>query len=524
MTLARRLRGCSLLAVAALLAACGSTVQLDQPTAAPGTGSLALPTDATSGAASPEAGTDDLGVPNASGDLGDAGTPLEGGDPAGPAPDAGGESDSADNPDAPTQDAFEESPRGGAIKIGIAYTSDGTEANSAIGAGFATGNDKDNNQALVDEINESGGVDGRKLEPVFFAYSAQTSETASSQDQAACSAFTEDESVAFVLGGGLTDTLNSCLLKAGVLHINSGTILNWDKAMLAKFPNHFVLGTMTQDRMMAGLVASLERGDWFGGWSARSGLPPTTKIGVLAVDYPQWRRPIASVLLPALKRAGHSVDSSNVIYVRPSTSTATVGSTAADVSSAVLRFASAGVTHVIDLDASALLTIFFAQTAASQGYYPRLGITSGTGAQAILDQGLANARTFRGAVGMGWLPNLDVPASQGATLLTPAADRCLRILRERTGQQYASANEAGIALSTCDSISVMVAGLDAAGDKLSYAGVKAGLESLGRNPQPALIPKSFLSPSHHDNALSGFDMTYDEGCGCIRYGAERNIP
>lgn len=524
MIFARRLRGCSLLAVATMLTACGSTVQLDQPGAGSSAGSLALPTATGIGSVLPPTGTPGAGeLADGQPDVGGP-TSLAGGDPPDSTADPDSEIGDNDAPRPPGQDAFDENPRDGAIKVGIAYTGDGTEANGAIGAAFATGDEKSNNQALIDEINESGGINGRMLEPVFFAYSAQSSQTASSQDQAACSAFTEDEHVSFVLGGGLTDTLDSCLLAAGVLHLNSGTILNWDKAMLATFPNHFVLGTMTQDRVMAGLVASLERGRWFGGWSARSGLPPTTKIGVLAVDYPQWRRPIASVLLPALKRAGYTVDSSNVVFVRPSTSTASVGTTAADVSSAVLRFASAGVTHVIDLDASALLTIFFAQTAATQGYYPRLGITSGTGAQAMLDQGLANERTFRGAIGMGWLPNLDVPSNQGSKLLNPAAERCLRILKERTGQQYASANEAGIALSTCDAVFVMAAGLEAAGDTLSYASVKSALESLGRTPQPALIPKSFLSATQHDNALSGFDMSYDEGCGCIRYGQERHIP
>jgi ABC-type branched-subunit amino acid transport system substrate-binding protein len=109
------------------------------------------------------------------------------------------------------------------IFIGIAYTANGDQANAAIGAAISRGDERKNAQAVIDQINERGGVAGRKLKPVFYAYDAQSTETSASQDQGACAAFTEDNKVFAVASGGLTETFNGCMQKAGVLRSRPGS-------------------------------------------------------------------------------------------------------------------------------------------------------------------------------------------------------------------------------------------------------------------------------------------------------------
>ena len=87
------------------------------------------------------------------------------------------------------------------IKIGVTYVD--TDALASVGLNFVTGDNEAAYQALVDDINEGGGINGRQLEVVF----APIDPTSPTPAEEQCVRLTEDEDVFAVVGFFLTDAV-----------------------------------------------------------------------------------------------------------------------------------------------------------------------------------------------------------------------------------------------------------------------------------------------------------------------------
>jgi ABC-type branched-subunit amino acid transport system substrate-binding protein len=414
------------------------------------------------------------------------------------------------------------------VFVGVTYTTNGDAANAALGGSSITeGDQKADAQAVIDDINAHGGVAGRTLVPVFHPYNAQSQATRANQDQAACSDFTEDSHVYAVIGTGLSDTLTDCLTKRGVLQIDSGPIIDPDNEVFRQHPQYFELGTLSQDRMMADYVATLHRLHYFTGWNTATGKPsPATpvKVGIISIDVPSWERPLDSVLRPALRAEGHPVAAADIVRVHNPESTSEDGQTVSQIEGSALRLRQDGVTHVILLDASGSLLLFMSPVARGQHYYPRFGINSGSGAQAIYDNGTVSSQQLRGSVGLGWLPSLDLSAAAGSRYATPATKHCLAVMKQRTGQTYTSTNAASIALGYCDQLYAVADAVKRAGSVINLQTGVTAIERLGSRFDSALLPSTYFSSSRHDAAETGFDMLWDSGCTCVKYVGRHRIP
>lgn len=404
------------------------------------------------------------------------------------------------------------------ILIGITYTANGEQANAAVGAAISRGDERQNAKAVIAQINERGGVAGRKLVPVFHAYDAQSAEPNESQDQAACATFTQDKKVFAVASIGLTENFTACLHKAGVLQITSGSIINYDDEYMRKYPTFFHQ-RLSQERMMRDLVAGFGRQSYFSGWDAALAKPAATKakVGIVTIDLPTFIRPLEKVLLPALAKAGQPVDPSLVFRIAFAATTTQAGATAADVQNATLRLRNAGVTHVIVLDVSAFMTLAFLNSNRNQRYFPRLGVNSGSGIQALYVTGAVDVTALNGAVGVGWLPTLDLPSGKGDPYLTSATKECLANNKKRTGQTFTSTNAATFALSACDSINAVAAAISKAGKTLNFDTGRIAMESLGSSLRTAVVPKVLFGPNRHDGLETGFDLFWDSACACVKY-------
>ncbi|HET6818256.1 MAG TPA: hypothetical protein VFH66_13605 [Mycobacteriales bacterium] len=407
-----------------------------------------------------------------------------------------------------------------AIYVGVDYTVNGDAANAALGASSITsGNEKADAQAVIDDINAHGGVAGRKLVPVFHATDAQSTDTTADQDQAECADFTQDHHVFAALGVGYTDNYFACLFKSGAIDIDSGVLVDPDDGEFRQYPYYFEAGTISQDRIDNALVPALQRQHYFNGWDTVNGAPGTapTKVGVLGVDTPTWNRPLDHVLLPALKAAGYPVAASDVVRIYNPGSQADDGKTLSDISSAVLKFRQDGVTHVILLDTGGQLVTFFGQDANSQHYYPRFGVHSGSGLQAIYDSGIVPKQVLNGAMGFAWNPTLDLSASAADKFETPATKYCLKVMKDRTGQTFTSTNAASIALSYCDMLYLLRDGLNNAGGVVNRDTVRAAIERLRGSFQPALFPQLYYAPGRHDGVQVGWDIAWDSSCTCAKF-------
>ena len=521
-------------ALAATLSACGSTVQLADGSGpgvpapgAPAGDGLSIGPD---GAVAPGDGAPAApGAPGAPGSFaGSAGGAQggQGGQSGGVAPGTPGgpPQGPSGRPGAPA--AFGPGVTATTIAVGVTYTTDGDQANAAIGAaGITQGDEKAYVDAVIADLNSRGGIAGRRVVAVYHGYRAQTSESKATQDQAACARFTQDSKVFAVLGGGLSENLPACLNKAGVLSLASGTLINQDDEFFRRYPASIQLSTPSQNRMMRDYVATLSRLKYFTGWTTSSGQPGAApvKVGVLSVDNNYWKRPLRSVLLPALQRAGFPVDAQNVAEIHEPQNQADVSQSAAQVQNATLRLQSNGVTHVVMLDQSGILTILFAQNARTQRYFPRLGLNSAAGPQALHDAGVVDNDQLHGAVGLGWFPSIDVPAAAGAKVSPPGTKRCLDVIKKRTGQSFTSSNAATIALTKCDMAWFLAEAVRRAGGSITTPSVLRAVEGMGTSFQGALLPRYGFGPGRRDAVETGFDMRWDTSCECNTYVGSHRI-
>lgn len=517
----RRLVGAAALSVA--LSACGSTVQISS-TATGGDGLGSAPAEGGLG------GTSGGSTPGGSNPAGAGGSSGSGTTGAGGSTGATGATGSSTGSFPTSAPLPGQSTQGlgvtdKTISIGIGYSSDGDAANAAIGAsGITQGDSKANNQALVDEINAHGGIAGRKLVPVFHAYRVTSASPGASQDQEACQDWTVDHKVLVVFSASLTDTLVACLKQKGVLMVKGGQIVEGDQAYFRQYPNEILTATMSQDRIFSDQAESLARQHWFTGWDMIQGKPgETTKVGVLTYDTPSFTRSLRNVILPKLKAAGHAPAEADVIQVHKLEQQSDAAQTSAQIKSAVLRLQQDGVTHIVLGDASGFILEIYGSNARTQGYYPRLGVTSGAGVQVIYDNGLISAEQLNGLAGNGWLPTLDIPATESNRYSNSETKRCLEILKRRSGQTYTSTNAATIALSDCDSIFMFQKAI-ALAPELSPAGLLAGLEKLGGSYTSPTVGPTFLSARQHDTAVRAWDLNWVASCSCIKYSSEHRVP
>jgi hypothetical protein len=501
------------------LSACGSTVQVSSSTSA------------GDGLTAPDGGIEQgtggsTGAALGGGSTGSATRPGGGGT-GGATTGSGGSSGAiATSAPLPSQAATGLGVTAKTISLGFGYASDGDAANAAIGAdGITSGNEKANSQALVDEVNAHGGVAGRRLVPVFHPYNLTSPDPGTAQDEAACQDWTVDHKVMAVFSSSLSDNLVACLKKAGVVFVKGGQIVDADAAFLRQYANEILLSTMSIDRIFADQVRSLVRQDWFTGWDTVRGKagPAPVKVGVLTYDNGSFTRALNGVLLPALKAVGHPVAPSDVIQVHRGQQESDTAGTAAQIKTATLKLQQDGVTHLVLGDASGLILEFFGSNARTQGYYPRLGVTSGAGVQVIHDNGLASDQQLNGMAGTGWLPTIDLLASEGTKYSNSETRRCLEIMKRRTGQTYTSTNAATIALADCDGMFLFQRAMLSA-PSLTPAGFIAGVEALGRGYTSPTVGPTFLSGRQHDDAVRAWDLNWVQSCTCVRYSSPHDVP
>ena len=229
------------------------------------------------------------------------------------------------------------------------------------------------------------------------------------------------------------------------------------------------------------------------------------------------------MLLPALKQAGYAPASTDVISVPAPQSTSDLGAVAAATASAVLKFRSDGVSHALVLDLSGTLTLLFSTSAHNQGYSPRLGANSASGMQALYDGGDISGDQLRGAMGLGWIPSVDLPVAQQGKYRSSAATACLNLMA-KAGAQFKDANARAIALGDCDQIGFMKTVLDKVSALPSRVTFRQAAERLGTSFISTGTLHTRLGPGQHDALTAGYDMQWDSTCKCAKYVGSHLIP
>ncbi len=347
-------------------------------------------------------------------------------------------------------------------------------------------------QAVIDRINASGGLLGHKLEPVFYLFQGTSSAPGAQQDQAGCTLFTQDNHVfAALVQPYATDTLLGCLNNAGVPTVSMGGLTYQDAVRYQNYPNLFSSGSWSLTRLAPVYVDRLLAQHYFATGS---------RIGVIYVDNAPFHRAYG-VLRSALSQHGLTVIDS---YALPDADNVNgVSSAGGPAASAVLRFHSEQIDHVIIFD-TATQAFLFTNAAASQGYQPRYGVTSQD--LSFLSGSPPPKGQLDGSVGVGWFPAMDFVNSPPAT--TAPQQSCDSLMKAR------GLPAGGFAWQICDHVNALAAFVTAAGG-LSPAAVTGALSRV-RFDAASLFASSY-GPDRRDGVGAARDVGYNSTCSCFKY-------
>lgn len=508
--------------LALLIAACGSTVAtLPTGVSANIGGGLSVPT-ATSGASAPGQanGVGNAGLPaaasgaaasGASGASGLAGASAVTAGSSGGALGSGGASALRGGGSIGGIPATGRGWTKSTVYIGVTTQKDVQKVFASVGLNnLNAGNQDAEAQAIANGINQEGGIFGRKIQLIFDDVSTTSAaENPSATGQAVCTYYTQDHPVvALISPVTLMDvsTFRECMAK-GKVPLFSATVNSYDATVAqALAPYWYQLMAPNWNELAPVLIDNLRSEGWFSGWNPNTGTPGVgrAKVGLLYTDTTSGTR-VMELIKSALAAIGYT-DTVTFGIAQNSTNS---------FPSAVLRFESDGVTHVIVPDSNLLA---FQLSANNQHYMPRYGVNTENSPETLL--GDSPKGQNNGALGVGWAPTFDVSNSNTYTD-TPGAKQCLA-WENQDGQTYAGLPLAEIvSFAFCDGMRLVADGA-ARGGGLTGPDLYRGILSIGASFPTAVSFASGLGPNRLYVPGAVRDLAYSPGCSCFNYTSSVN--
>lgn len=506
----------AVLAVCSLLSACGSTVQQSGTTAAGSLGAVGAGGDGLAAPGSAD-GLTTSGDPDGDGIAGSGSGVVSGpgaatGGAGAAAPGQPGGTGGA----APGTPAADRAPGAGStapVKVGIVVT---TVAAEAFGVSLGnTVSERQVYEAAVKAMNAKGGLNGRRIVPVF----AETSTGSSNWEgdfTRACTKFTQDDKVDVVLGYVFNHyaSFEGCLSRKAIPHFNTGFNIP-DARELRNYPLYLALDVPTIERR------SLAKID---GAVATGYLTGKSRVGLFSDDCPGTIRSRDAVTIPALKRAGITV--ARTFQVDCVQGYSDSGNASAQVQAAVLAFASERVDRVLFHAVSEGPSLLqFAIAAESQGYRPGYVMSSLANLSTLAEQDQSPREQVRNIRAFGWLPTQDV-APQKYAPPNAAQQRCLALLKSQ-GITPKAAVDYAYAYNICEPLFLYEQALRRTGGAATGPPVVAAVQALGSSFQSTLNldGKAIYGAARNDAVASARPLVYSDPCGCFVYtGAARPIP
>jgi hypothetical protein len=389
----------------------------------------------------------------------------------------------------------------GPVEVGILAAKDVGPATKALGVdGLSTGDGRAQSLAAVQLLNARGGLAGHKVVPIVVEQDA--TKDATTQYQAACSTFFDDHHVVAVFAWGLLPMVQACAARHGVPFLTSGN-RSTSRSNFDRYPMTAVASQLVLDRMVGPWIASLQSGGWFVPASATE----KVKIGLIFNEDNDFAG-VPALVGAALRRAGLVLGLTQSMPGTDDTSKVSAATSAG--SNAVLKFASQGVNRVLVVDKSGQALAYFGLAAASQGYYPKYGLTSLELPSAL--RTVLSARQLEGARGIGWLPSTDVPPSKQPPLSSNAT-QCVKAMTQAHQDMTLAATRLS-ALAMCDG--VLLLGAAWKDTALAPSAFLPGLRSLGRTYGPVTALTDDFT-AHRDGVSGVRPLAFDSACDCFAY-------
>ena len=529
----------ALLAVGGLLlAACGSTVSQEELSQANQQATNGL----TTGAGTGGRGNNGLGVSGADTGSGAGGATGDGSGGSGGGAGVGAAGGSGDGVAGPSGSAAPGAPGspgapGAApaagvagpgvtdttINIGVVYDKNAGALNRAYGfAGIGQVDQKQVIELIIKYINAHGGVAGRQLKPVWYEGDSLANKTPEQTAQEECATWTQDNKIFAAWDGADNPALAACLTRAGVLQIGTGNGRTYSETF-KRFPYVVDTGYPALETLGRLVVDELFAQGFYAKKRPEAGVAPI-KIGLMAHDTPEFHAG-AKALKAALAR--HGLKLSEEVYVTKAETANDLPAEANAVQSAVLRFKEEGITHVQFLQTSnAFAGLTFWQNAEKLNYYPRYGLNSLDGAQALIStfdsangEGSAK-RQLKMSVGVGTQPLRDVPrADYTGAKESPELKRCKQLAEPASGGGWddEARNKESIAALFCDPAFYFKAAIEAGGPVPNVGSWLAGVAKIQR--LGSALSFGFRTVHQRDAVGWSRRFAFSERCNCFHYTA-----
>ena len=361
-------------------------------------------------------------------------------------------------------------------------------------------------QALIDDVNKSGGIHGRPIEARGFRFTiAEQADEPRLVER--CVEITEDYKPAYVIDTHIMGfaSAQQCFAQHGAVLVTLGSTLT--EKVLRDLHPYVVTTDATVDRMFAALVPKLEE----------TGYLRNARVGVLLDNTASSEGPYGRILEPALTRAG-----AKPVAVARATHTDQGG-----IQNAVLRFRSQNVSHVLIIG-SVLHFVGFSNAAEAQGYRPRYGFSDYFTA-ASSSASLGNVDQLRNAVAVLSCNSLacivenasrssaDVETPYDPNAITPGFRRCLDTLSRVRGTDYYRPAEAGSSSSVvwiCDHFLLWLDAARAADPRLQPSQFAAAVRAIGRGFASPRIFATDFSDGRQAAATHFAAGVFDGQCRC----------
>jgi ABC-type branched-subunit amino acid transport system substrate-binding protein len=376
------------------------------------------------------------------------------------------------------------------IKVGFSYIDLETLAKSGI-IKISHGPYEPIIKALVDDVNATGGINGRKLQLFLAKYSP----IGNTDQLAACAKLTEDDKV-FVVLNGLLNVNNLCIVQQHATALIGGSTTALTPANLAKARAPWASSSATSERSIDALVKAMEKNGDLAGHT----------IGVYAAQ--AANKPLIDSAVKALTDAGFP-PAETALNDAPDNDTQ--AATAQDKTIAQ-RFMNKNIDTVIDVGQFIPAADFDAV-----GYHPGLY---------TLDSGNIAAATFTNPLAkFPIVAGLGASADPDAEMKTAAFKHCADVYKQATGQVIQSQLQEDVAGKSsgnaamqiaCTAMQIFVAGAKAAGPNLNNDTLEKGIESIGK-VELASTPIASFGPNKLDGQdsfqLQKFDPSWKQGQG-----------
>ena len=391
------------------------------------------------------------------------------------------------------------------IQIGTYYLNGGNAALAAAGfGGLVIPDNKPVFDAFVKYINAHGGLGGRQVQPVYFAYNEGQDPQA--QDAAACATFTQDHHVYLVVGGinsGAGELL-PCLAKHDVPLFAAAT--QGDERFFAQYHRYaYEPDELNLTSGLQLLISNLKQ---------RGYLANVHRVGLVQYPGAIYDHAVADGLVPALQSVGLSL--TDHVTTSSSTDNSAIASSA---TSAELKFSNEHIDLVVFLSPGGAAETYFMSNAQTQGYHPKYGIWSADSPTVLAST--APKGQLAGSIGVGYLPGLDVAAAQDPTAQTPAAKSCLA-LGKKMGLDESGLGNA-LVRTSCDVFLTLQRAMAAAGATTSTAAFEQAVDAIGSGFAPASTFAIRWVSTHHDAAAGYRDLAYSTGCSCFVYSGGTQV-